>query len=309
MLAAFEHSIIQSPKMENSMKRFLLFLSVLTLLGLTTQSCQDNVNAPDNSPQAAMFDPDNDDAVVGKAVSGGDRCYGKIGNFVWADHDCDGYQDCHKGDPPEMIGLEGVEVRLIDPATGAVLATTYTDSTGRYKFRKVCYGSYLVEVVPPAGYVLTAPNAVTDTTKDSNPNPSVVTLTEANPIDKSIDFGFCLREGGDQGCTPGYWKQDQHFDSWPAEYTPDMLFSDVFEDAFPGLTLLDVASNGGGGLEALGRHTVAALLNGASDGVNYEFSDEEVIEMFNGLFPATDDDYEALKNTFEYNNELGCPLD
>jgi hypothetical protein len=289
------------------MKKFLAFLSVLLFVGLATQGCQDNVNAPDNSPQAAAFDPDNDDAVVGKAVAG-ERCYGKIGNFVWADHDCDGFQDCHRGNPPEM-GIAGVEVRLYDAVTGGLLATTYTDSTGRYKFIRLCYGSYLVEVVPPAGYVLTTPNAVTDTTKDSNPNPSLVVISEKNLIDKSIDFGFCMREGGDEGCTPGYWKQDQHFDSWPAPYTPDMLFSDVFEDAFPGQTLLDVVSNGGGGLEALGRHTVAAMLNGASDGVNYEFTDEEVISMFNDLFPGSEEDYEALKNTFEYNNELGCPLD
>jgi len=288
------------------MKKFLLPFLVMALLGLTTQSCQDNVNSPDNSPQAVAFDPDMDEAVVGKAVGAGD-CRGKIGNFVWADHNCDGYQDCHHGNPPEM-GIEGVEVRLIDPVTGAILATTYTDSTGRYKFKQLCYGSYLVEVIPPDGYVLTTPNAVSDTLKDSNPNPSLVTLTERNPIDKSIDFGFCVREGGDEGCTPGYWKQEQHFDSWPAPYTPDMLFSDVFEDAFPGLTLVDVAANGGGGLDALGRHTVAALLNGASDGVNYEFTDEEVIQMFNDLFPGTEEEYEALKDTFEYNNELGCPL-
>jgi len=288
------------------MKKFLLPFLVMALLGLTTQSCQDNVNAPDNSPQAVTFDPDMDDAVVGKAVGAG-GCKGKIGNFVWADHNCDGFQDCHRGNPPEM-GIEGVEIRLIDPVTGAILATTYTDSTGRYKFRQLCYGTYLVEVIPPAGYVLTTPNAVSDTLKDSNPNPSLVTINEQYPINKSIDFGFCERVGGTEGCTPGYWKQEQHFDSWPAPHTPDMLFSDVFEDAFPGQTLVQIAGNGGGGLDALGRHTVAALLNGASDGVNYEFSDEEVISMFNDLFPGTDDEYEALKDTFEYNNELGCPL-
>jgi hypothetical protein len=288
------------------MKRSVLFLSLLVLVGLTMQSCQDNVNAPENSPQAVAFDPDMDDAVVGKTV-GLEGCKGKIGNFVWADHNCDGFQDCHRGNPPEM-GLPGVEVRLIDPNTGQILAVTYTDSTGRYKFKQLCYGTYLVEVIPPAGYVLTTPNAVMDTTKDSNPNPSLVTLTERNPVDKSIDFGFCMREVGDEGCTPGYWKQDQHFDSWPAPYTPNMLFSDVFEDAFPGQTLLDVVSNGGGQLDALGRHTVAALLNGASGDVNYEFSDEEVIDLFNDIYPGTDDEYEALKDTFEYNNELGCPL-
>ena len=37
-----------------------------------------------------------------------------------------------------------------------------------------------------------------------------------------------------------------------------------FDDAFPGMTLLEVLSQGGGGLNALGRHTVAALLNAAS---------------------------------------------
>jgi len=288
------------------MKKFLLPLLVMALLGLTTQSCQDNVNSPENSPQAAAFEPDVDDMVVGKAA-GPEGCNGKIGNFVWADHNCDGYQDCHRGNPPEM-GIEGVEVRLIDPVTGAILATTYTDSTGRYKFKQLCYGSYLVEVIPPDGYVLTTPNAVTDTTKDSNPNPSLVTLTERNPIDKSVDFGFCERMGGGEGCTPGYWKQDQHFDSWPAPYTPDMLFSDVFEDAFPGMTLVEVASTGGGGLDALGRHTVSALLNSASDGVDYDLTTSEVIDLFNDIYPGTDDEYEALKDMFANFNEQDCPL-
>ena len=65
---------------------------------------------------------------------------------------------------------------------------------------------------------------------------------------------------GGEGCTPGYWKQPHHFFAWTAPYTPETLFSDVFEDAFPGQTLLEVVSLKGneGKLEALGRHTVAA---------------------------------------------------
>ena len=43
-----------------------------------------------------------------------------------------------------------------------------------------------------------------------------------------------------EGCTPGYWKQPQHFDSW-VTYSPSTLFSSVFDDAFPGLTLLSTA--------------------------------------------------------------------
>jgi hypothetical protein len=113
------------------------------------------------------------------------------------------------------------------------------------------------------------------------------------------------QEGG-QGCTPGYWKAPEHFDSWPAPYTPTTLFSDVFEDAFPGLTLLDVLKLGGGGLNALGRHTVAALLSAASSGVNYNLTTAEVIAQFNAVFPGGD--YETLKNTFAGFNEQTCPL-
>jgi hypothetical protein len=113
--------------------------------------------------------------------------------------------------------------------------------------------------------------------------------------------------GGGEGCTPGYWKQAQHFDSWTSPYAPDTLFDDVFENAFPGQTLLDVASNGGGGLNALGRHTVAALLNAASSGVSYDLSVSNVIEQFNAAYPGSG--YETLKNSLVKLNEQGCPLD
>ena len=112
-------------------------------------------------------------------------------------------------------------------------------------------------------------------------------------------------EGG-QGCTPGYWKQEQHFDSWPAPYTPSTLFSDVFENAFPGKTLLQVLNLGGGGLNALGRHTVSALLSAGSSGVSYDLTTAEVISQFNAVFPGGD--YEGLKNKFAGFNEQTCPL-
>jgi hypothetical protein len=111
---------------------------------------------------------------------------------------------------------------------------------------------------------------------------------------------------GGEGCTPGYWKQEQHFDSWPTPYTPWTKFSDVFENAFPGLTLLDVLKLNGGGLQALGRHTVAALLNAASSGVGYNLTTAEVISQFNAVYPGGN--YEALKNTFAGFNEQTCPL-
>lgn len=117
-----------------------------------------------------------------------------------------------------------------------------------------------------------------------------------------------VQTGGGEGCTPGYWKQRHHFDSWSG-YAPDQLFSSVFENAFPGKTLVQVLSQGGGGLNALGRHTVAALLNASSSGVSYGVATPaDVIAQFNAAFPGSNGTYETLKNTFEGLNEKGCPL-
>lgn len=111
---------------------------------------------------------------------------------------------------------------------------------------------------------------------------------------------------GGEGCTPGYWKQSQHFDSWPAGINPTDLFSAHFDDAFPGMTLLSVLKQGGGGLKALGRHTVAALLNAASSGVNYDQTATDVVNDFNAVFPGGD--YQTQKDIFANLNEQGCPL-
>jgi len=107
------------------------------------------------------------------------------------------------------------------------------------------------------------------------------------------------------GCTPGYWKASQHFDSWTAPYDPDDLFNDLpgFADAFPGKTLRQVLSAGRGGLTALGRHTVAALLNGAS-GFGHDAA--TLADLFNDNYNNAG--WEALKDSLEDMNELGCPL-
>lgn len=106
-----------------------------------------------------------------------------------------------------------------------------------------------------------------------------------------------------QYCSPGYWKQDQHFDSW-AGYTPNQKFQSVFENAFPNLTLLQVLSQGGGGLNALGRATVSALLNSTS--VNSPYTAAQVILMFNAVYPGTSSQYDALAASLTLTEN--CPL-
>lgn len=86
------------------------------------------------------------------------------------------------------------------------------------------------------------------------------------------------------------------------------MFSSIFEDAFPGMTLLDVMNTHGGGLNVLGRHTVAALLNASSPDVNSGQSTAEVIAAFNAVYPGERWQYNAVKGDFESINESGCPL-
>jgi hypothetical protein len=130
-----------------------------------------------------------------------------------------------------------------------------------------------------------------------------------NDCDEFIDTddSDCVMVMGGEGCATGYWKKEDHFDTWFG-YTPETLFSDVFDDAFPGMTLLDVLRMKGGKLNSLGRHTVAALLNADSPDVSYDLTEMEVIMMFNRVFPGTQSEYDRLKELFEGYNEQDCPL-
>lgn len=110
---------------------------------------------------------------------------------------------------------------------------------------------------------------------------------------------------GGQGCTPGYWRQTQHFDSYPAPYSPQTLFSSVF-GVGPSITLAEAADAKGGGANALIRHATAALLNAASANVNYAYTTDQVIAMVKDAYATGN--YEATKNLFEAQNEINCPL-
>lgn len=122
-------------------------------------------------------------------------------------------------------------------------------------------------------------------------------------------------EPGTEGCTPGYWRQEHHFDSWSG-YTPDQLFSDVFGEVITvrtggnttkdDPTLLEAVWANGGGVNALARHATAALLNTASAGVDYPYTTQQVIDLVHAAVASGD--YEGAKNTLAAANELGCGL-
>jgi len=140
-----------------------------------------------------------------------------------------------------------------------------------------------------------------------NANPaSMVWLASALTLEVPEDVG----EG--EGCTPGYWRQPHHCDSYPEPYMCSTRFDDVFDDAFGSATLKRVAAGRAGGsnaLRQLGKHTVAALLNAQSSDVSYPLTADEVIMMFNAAYPGTNAEYRALKDFFEMFNDVdNCPL-
>jgi hypothetical protein len=112
---------------------------------------------------------------------------------------------------------------------------------------------------------------------------------------------------GTEGCTPGFWKNKPA--AWTT-YAPGDDFDTTFGVNFfnPDITLGTAVNLGGGGVSALARHAVAAILNVANPDVDYSLTLAQVLDIVQG-----DGDYaglsvEARKNLLVTANELGCPL-
>lgn len=160
--------------------------------------------------------------------------------------------------------------------------------------------------------VVAVGDGVAETNFENLYNVTSASVNVNDAVGGFIWFKFVEKDiptGGGEGCTPGYWRQSQHFDSWTLPYTPSTPFSAVFADAFPGQTLLDVVWARGGGINALGRSAVAALLNAAASSVNYDLSVQDVIDDFNAAFASGNRrTIEQQKDVFDFLNNQGCPL-
>jgi hypothetical protein len=121
----------------------------------------------------------------------------------------------------------------------------------------------------------------------------------------------CETTGGFQGCTPGYWKQKQHFGSWIG-YIPTGPTASKYNTVFgvtlfsANTTLLDALGQGGGGANRFGRHSTAALLNTANSGVAYGMTTAQVIAAVQAAVASGNLD--AQSDIFEKLNERRCPL-
>lgn len=253
----------------------------------------------------------------------------ELGDKVWNDTNANGQQDNGEN------GIAGVRVELYacvnNQPAGPMLAFQNTDANGDYAFTGLKPGDYIVKFITPAGYTLTTANVGAD---DSDSDAGVGGLTgcynlESGETDNTVDAGmyraaidiekFVRGEyqtggnGGTEGLTPGFWKTHSEFGpaplaGWPETgYSPTQSWEAVFGKDVPGTpTLLDALNTGGGGLNALLRHSTAALLNAANPNVDYAYSTAQVISMTQSAI--TSGNYDATKNLFEAQNELGADL-
>jgi hypothetical protein len=244
----------------------------------------------------------------------------ELGDFVWDDENQDGIQDAGE------LGIAGVTVNLYD-CGGTPLGTTTTDANGYYLFDMLMPGDYQVEFILPGDYVFSPQYQGADPALDSNADTvtgfsECVTLA-AGDSNLTIDAGMYMPPGG-EGCTPGFWKNNadkKHAVAWvPTGYSPSDKFSDVFgvvitvraggRRTITDPTLLQALKATGGGVDALARHAVAALLNAAHPLIAYGIGNPAgVIALVHDALTSPDPDAIGDAHTLLAGyNEAGCPI-
>jgi uncharacterized repeat protein (TIGR01451 family) len=259
-----------------------------------------------------------------------------LGNRVWNDTDADGQQDAGEA------GVAGVTVELYrcvnNAPAGDKLATDITDDAGIYNFTGLIPGDYIVKFITPMGFTLTTANVGADGT-DSDAGVGGLTgcyNLESGETDITVDAGMYRAAidieklvrgeyltgstGGTEGLTPGFWKTHSTFGpaplaGWPETgYNPTQSWEAVFglvdNATVPGTpTLLDALGAGGGGVNALLRHSTAALLNAANPNVDYLYTVASIISSTKAaILSGNAATIDNLKNQYAYQNELGADL-
>jgi hypothetical protein len=245
---------------------------------------------------------------------------GRIGDFLWMDSDCDGYQDepiVSFGAPLDLEpGIAGGRIVLRDDM-GVIIGETSTNPDGGYAFSGLPPGRYRIDVdamtLPPS-LVPSFCNPGLDDARDNDCSGVEVELASAAPgvvgatVTVIYDFGYREEPCGGFACATSFWKTNTV--AWPAPWAPDTLFTEAFDTVYlPGLTLLDVLCTTGAGPYAFAREAVSALLNSAaSPTVAYALSPEQVDEVFDGAFAGQVEELVRRTEYLVFLNEQNCPL-
>lgn len=147
------------------------------------------------------------------------------------------------------------------------------------------------------------------------PGAGPIVLTDEDP---SHYFGEMGEETGDEGCSPGFWKN--HMDMWaPAGASGAMGLASVFSSAaaFTALqnsTLMDALNfKGGKGVDGaariLLRQAVAAWLNAKHPDIAYpRLSSEIVVDVNSALAGGDRNEMLEMAEELDHDNNMGCSL-
>ena len=136
-----------------------------------------------------------------------------------------------------------------------------------------------------------------------------------------VTVQFTVAACSAQACSPGFWRQEQHFVNWPNPPAPSDLFKSVFGRTItvdqPGTapeitdpTLQEATQASGGGVNRIARIGTAAYLSAVHPGVNYPFTASQVIAAVQqaiDLSPFTGPSIDDLENVWKDNPDH-CPL-
>jgi len=208
-----------------------------------------------------------------------------LGDRVWNDLNADGIQDV--GEP----GMSNVPVNLYD-CGGLLLHAATTDANGIYRFDSLSLGEYLLEFVPPPGYVFSPPAQGFDGTMDNDVDVftgRTVCITLSDAVnDYSWDAGLYLvpAEPDSSVCThgKGYWQHRAGFQT-DVDEVSDLLpitlgllggaKSVAVETAKEAVEIFhsEDHSSRSNGIAKLYAHLLAAKLNVAAGAVDDDIAD------------------------------------
>jgi trimeric autotransporter adhesin len=144
-------------------------------------------------------------------------------------------------------------------------------------------------------------------------NPATITMD----ADKIVTAVFRESvENGYQGCTPGFWKNTT---DWCGAYQQKQSFFAIFKITNTRklggkngkLSLQDALDLKGGDYSKLARHATAALLNACNNGVNFPYTEQQIMDAVSEVFNNSAKnkfDADALGDLYDIANNAGCSL-
>ena len=173
-------------------------------------------------------------------------------------------------------------------------------------------GFALAAVITGVGFATDTPSS-SSSSSSTDTTTTIPPTTSTTPPTTTIPPPTTTAPPPGQGCTPGFWKQDQHFDSWPVPTSTTLAGAGFTNTGHsPSTTLLDALSFQGGNTlqekkDILLRAAAAAYLNSLA--VNYPLTTAEVVSQVNAALASNDKDaIVALAETLDKNNNGGCPF-